>query len=150
MATTYTISQCTVADGPALSANNIPAFWEDSHWVLTWRHMTLEDQIAQVTKRFPRNLLNDGETMRHQKAIDPETDRIVGYARWYIPPTHATNADGTPAWPEAIVPRVGAEEEAEFRRIAESAIWNPNDYSDDDPIAVIKKEILARKAYMRA
>jgi hypothetical protein len=111
---TYTISQCTVADGAALSRNSISAFWEDPHWILAWRHRTLEHHISEIAKRMPRNLLNDRMTKRHQKAIDPETGRILGYARWILPLSHATNADGTPAWPEAVVPAVGPRKKPKF------------------------------------
>lgn len=126
MAPKYTISGCTVADGAALSANNIPAFWADPHWVLTWRHRTLEYHILQVTRRFTRNLLNNRDTNRHQKAIDTGTGRLMGYARWHVPSEYATTPDGTPAWPEAVVPAISPEEEAEIRRIAETAHWDPN------------------------
>ncbi|KAI9734775.1 MAG: hypothetical protein M1818_006762 [Claussenomyces sp. TS43310] len=147
----YTIAQCTIADSAALSRNNISAFWEDPHWLLEWRHRTLEYHIAQVAKRTPRNLLNNRLAHRHQKAIDPETGRLLGYARWYLPPSHAINTDGTPAWPEAIVPAVGPEEETEIRRMADDTIWDPNCDADEllVPIREMKDEILARKTYMR-
>ncbi|KAH8802600.1 acetyltransferase [Xylogone sp. PMI_703] len=148
---TYIITQCTISDGPALTADNIPAFWRDLHWILAWRHRTLEHHVAEVTKRFPRNLINNRETWRHQKAVDPETGEIVGYARWILPSTHATTADGALAWPEAVIPAVGPDEEAEIRRIASTAIWDPNTDSDEllVPIREIEEEILARKPYMR-
>jgi hypothetical protein len=151
MATKYRICQCTVADSDALTRNNIPAFWADPHWVLGWKHRTLEYHISQVAKRMPRNLLNDREIKRHQKAVDQETGRLVGYARWILPESHATLVDGTPAWPEAVIPAVSAEEEAEIRRVAATAHWDPNEEADHlaKPIQEAKKEILARKEYMR-
>ena len=147
----YTITGCTIADGAALSRNNMSAFWEDPTWILAWRHTTLEEHIAQVAKRVPRNLLNDRTTLRHQKATDLETGRLLGYARWILPASHATTADGNPVWPEAIVPAVSEEEEAEIRRVAATATWNPNHDSDalDVPVAEIKEEILKRKPYLR-
>jgi len=149
--TTYTLSRCTVLDGPELSANNIPAFWENPNWVLTWKHRTLEFHISEVTKRFPRNLLNERTIKRHQKATDPETGRIVGYARWYLPDSYTTNPDGTLTWLEAVVPAVLPEEEADIHMIASTAIWDPKDFPIENPdlVAVTKKEILARKPYMR-
>jgi hypothetical protein len=128
------------------------AFWQDPNWILAWRHTTLEQHIAEVAKRIPRNLLNDRTTMRHQKAVDPETGCLLGYARWILPPSHATVADGKPAWPEALGPAVGHEEEAEIRRVAATAIWNPNHDGDvlDVPVGEIKREILQRKPYLRA
>jgi hypothetical protein len=104
---TYTIAQCTVADGAALADNNIPANYMNQHWILMWRHRTLEHHIAQVAKRMPRTLMDDRESKRHEKALDSQTGRLLGYARWHVPPSHATNTDGTPAWPEAVVPAVG-------------------------------------------
>ncbi len=151
MAAKVTVSQCTVADSDALAHNNISAFWADPHWVLAWKHSTLEYRILQVAKRMPRNLLNDREIKRHQKAVHQETGRLVGYARWLLPEARATLEDGTPAWPGAMVPAVSAEEEAEIRRVAATAQWDPNEESDHltKHIQEAKKGILARKDYIR-
>ncbi|PWY72975.1 hypothetical protein BO70DRAFT_341983 [Aspergillus heteromorphus CBS 117.55] len=147
----YAISQCSVADGAALAANNIPAFWADPNWVLAWRHRTLEYHISQVALRFPRNMLNDRETLRHQKAVDLETGRIVGYARWSLPPSHEINPDdGTPTWPEAQVPAVEPEKEAEIRRLAETAIWDPNEDADvlSEGVNALKKEVTPKTPHI--
>lgn len=151
MAPNIAICQCTVADSDALARNNIPAFWADPHWVLAWKHRTLDYHISQIAKRMPRNLLNDREIKRHQKAVDLETGRLVGYARWILPEARATLRDGTPAWPEAVVPAVSPEEEAEIRRVAATAHWDPNEESDHlgEHIQEAKKEILVRKEYIR-
>jgi len=150
MAIKYVISQCTVADSSALTRNNIPAFWADPYWVLAWKHRTLEHHISQVAKRMPRNLLNDRHIKRHQKAVEPATGRLVGYARWILPESHAVGVDGGPAWPEAVVPAVDAAEEAEMQRVADTAIWDPNEESDGlvKPVQEAKREILARKEYI--
>ncbi|KAH6651924.1 hypothetical protein BKA67DRAFT_572422 [Truncatella angustata] len=148
----YTITGCTVADGAELSRNNMSAFWEDPHFILAWPHRTLDQHIAEQAKRIPLNLLDDNRTIkRHQKAIDLETRRLLGYARWRIPPSRATKEDGTLEWPEAIVPAVGPEEEAEIRRVAEAAVFDPNQESDELLVEVneIRNEILTRKDYMR-
>ncbi|KAF4770145.1 hypothetical protein N7455_006246 [Penicillium solitum] len=147
----FILSQCSVADGTALAANSIPAFWVDPHWVLAWSHRTLEYHISQIALRFPRNLLNNRETLRHQKAVDPETGRILGYARWRLPPSHRTSPDdGTPIWPEAQVPAVEAEKEAEIRRIAETVVWDPNDDADVllDRVNALEKEVTPKKSYI--
>ena len=146
----YTLSHCTVHDGAALSRNNISAFWEDANWILSWRHTTLEEHIDIVARRIPRNLLNNRATLRHQKAVDPHTGQVLGYARWVLPPSHAVTDDGSPVWPEAMVPEVRPEEEAEIRRIAAAAIWNPNTESDALDVAAgrIKDKILARKSFL--
>lgn len=147
----FILSQCSVADGTALAANSIPAFWVDPHWVLAWRHRTLEYHISQIALRFPRNLLNKRETLRHQKAVDPETGRILGYARWCLPPSHNTNLDdGTPIWPEAQVPAVEPEKEAEIQRIAETVVWDPNDDADAllDRVNALEKEVTPKTPYI--
>ncbi|KAK1445699.1 acetyltransferase [Colletotrichum melonis] len=145
------ITGCTVADSHELTRNNIPAFWADPHWQLAWRHRTLEYHIKQIAKRTPRNLISDPDTKRHQKAVDPVTGRIVGYARWILPSSHAKSIGGAPAWPDAVVPSVSQEEEAEIRRVAGTAHWDPNEESDDllVPIREAEDEILSRRAYMR-
>ncbi|KAJ5621897.1 Acyl-CoA N-acyltransferase [Penicillium herquei] len=134
--TSIVISQCTVIDGPALAANSILAFWADPHWVLAWRHRTLEYHISQIALRFPRNLLNNRDTMRHQKAVDPETGRIL---------------DGTPTWPEAQVPAVEAEKEAEIRQIATTVVWDPNNDADEisDRVTALKKEVTPKTPHIR-
>ncbi|KAH8657931.1 acetyltransferase [Xylariales sp. PMI_506] len=147
----YTIAQCTVADGAAVTRNNMSAFWQDPHFVLSWPHRTLEYHISQATLQAPSNLLDMRLTKRHQKAVDAETGHVLGYARWFIPPSHATSVDGTPAWAEAVIPAVSAEEEAEIRRVAETAVWDPNTAPDVllEPIKEAKKKIFAKKQYMR-
>lgn len=169
-ALTITITQVSVADGPILAATNIPAFWADPHWRLEWRHRALDYHISQVALRYPRNLLRNRATARHQKAVDTATGKILGYARWSIPASHATitvtaitspentsedtslekEGNGTPAWPEALVPAVSAEEEAEISRVADTAVWDPDFTSDPllDGVREIEKEILGRKTYM--
>jgi hypothetical protein len=149
---TWILSRCTVADAAALASNNIPAFWVNPHWIIEWRHRTLEYHISQVAKRYPRTLLNDRDTKRHQKAINPETRCVVGYARWSIPPSHATNVDGTLAWSEAVVPAVAPKEEDEIRRIADTAHWDPNCDFDDliNQVRDIKDEILGKKPFISA
>jgi hypothetical protein len=149
---TVILSPCTIEDSAALSRNNISAFWEDRTWGLSWRHTTLEQHIATTAKRYPRRLLNDRTNSRHQKAIDPKTGHLLGYARWLLPASHAILADGEPAWPEAIVPAVTPEEEAEVRRVAAATPWNPNNESDplDAVMGKIRDEIVKGKLYMCA
>lgn len=46
MAANISILPCTLVDSDALTCNNIPAFWADPHWVLAWKHRTLEYHIS--------------------------------------------------------------------------------------------------------
>ncbi|KAK1673598.1 acetyltransferase [Colletotrichum godetiae] len=147
----FVITGCTVADSDELTRNNIPAFWADPHWHLAWRHRTLDYHITEVAKRTPRNLISDRDTKRHQKAVDPVTGRIVGYARWILPASHAKIIGGAPAWPDAVVPSVSEEKEAEIRRVAATVHWDPNQESNEllIPIREAENEILTKKDYMR-
>ncbi|KAJ5961310.1 Acyl-CoA N-acyltransferase [Penicillium vulpinum] len=148
----FVISQCSIADGTTLAANSIPAFWADPHWVLAWRHRTLEYHVSQIALRFPRNLLNNREALRHQKAVDIDTGRILGYARWRLPTSYEINTDdGTPTWPDAQVPAVEPGKEAEIRRIAKTVIWDPNDDADEllDRINALEKEVTPKTPYYR-
>ncbi|KAJ5087580.1 Acyl-CoA N-acyltransferase [Penicillium angulare] len=147
----FLISQCNVDDGAALAANSIPAFWADANWVLAWRHRTLEYHISQIALRFPRNLLNNRETLRHQKAVDVDTGRILGYARWSLPAAYAKDPeDDTPIWPEAQVPSVEPEKEAEIRRLAQTVVWDPNNDAEvlSEPIDALKKEVTPKTPYI--
>ncbi|KAK9422273.1 hypothetical protein SUNI508_04952 [Seiridium unicorne] len=127
-----TVAQCTVSDGAALTRNNIPAFWQDSNWVLSWNHKTLEQHLPEPLIQKPAAFWA----------------MLVGI---YLPSQYATNADGTPAWPEAMVQPVSPEEEAEIQRVAETAFWDPNTGPDVfiEVTRPVKNEILARKPYMR-
>ncbi|PTB66812.1 hypothetical protein BBK36DRAFT_1117632 [Trichoderma citrinoviride] len=126
------------------------AFWQDPNWVLTWRNTTLEKHIEATARRYPRRLISDRATSRHQKAVDTETGRLVGYARWILPKSYATTADGEPVWPEALGPLVGKEEEEEIKRIAEATPWNPSHDTDalDDKVTEIKNELMQKKQYL--
>lgn len=148
----WKIERCIVIDGSALARNNISAFWEDPTWVLSWPNITQEFLIEQSIKRQPRNLLRDRQKTRHQKAVDPTTGAIVGYARWVLPPSHFTAADGRPEWAEAQVPDVNEDEKKHFKDLAESALWSAIARHDvdvmDDKNVAIMNAILAEKPYI--
>ncbi|EHK50387.1 hypothetical protein TRIATDRAFT_44213 [Trichoderma atroviride IMI 206040] len=126
------------------------AFWEIPNWVLAWRHTTLEEHIDTMTKRYPRRLISDPETSRHQKVVDPETGRLLGYARWVLPESYTVLANGEPVWPEAMAPAVSPEEEAEIKRVAAATQFNPDNATDplDEEVRIIKEKIMARKPYL--
>lgn len=147
---TFAIAPCSLADSAAISRNNMSAFWEIPNWVLAWRHTTLEEHIDTMTKRYPRRLISEPETSRHEKLVDLETGRLLGYVRWVLPESHAVLANGEPAWPEAMAPAVSPEEEAEIKRVAEATQWNPNNDTDplDEAVRAIKDKIMARKPYL--
>lgn len=147
----WKIRGCTVADAPAIARNNMSAFWEDPTWILLWpEHVTKEFLIEQATKRYPRSLIRDHAVNRHQKAVDPVTGTLVGYARWVLPEGHQLDESGQPTWPEAQVPAVSVEEEEEFRKLAESAWWEGRSGMSglDDKNEVVMDRIMAERPYI--
>ena len=151
----WTLSPCTVKDGPALAANNIPAFHNDptTAWALLWpKETSLDYLIEQAAMRQPRNLLRDRETMRHQKAVDPSTEGIVGYARWVLPSSGGWT-QGSIRWEEAQVPPVSADEEKQFAKQANSAWWSPRSdmmNMDDEIQAAVQRYMAGKKqGYIR-
>ena len=147
----WKIEQCTVADAAALARNNMAAFWEDPTWIALWpKDITLDFLIEQSTKRQARNLLRSREVTRHEKAVDPTTGAVVGYARWILPRGHAIAADGKPVWTEAQVPEVSEEERKHYEDLAASAWWNPQEGMDeiDAKNEVVMERILSERPYI--
>lgn len=150
----YIITNLTVADAPALARNNATSFWEDPNWRYGWiaAGYTVDRLVTAFTHRTPRNLLRDRDTLRHFKAVDPETGDLVGYIRWKLPEGRCKNGDGSPVWPEGQTPDVGVEERAEIEELAQGADWHPYDYEGEDDLDAIltktKKGILEKKEYI--
>ncbi|KAH8694012.1 hypothetical protein BGW36DRAFT_361834 [Talaromyces proteolyticus] len=127
------------------------AFWEDPTWIILWpKDITLDFLIEQSAKRQARNLLQSRQDRRHQKAVDPVTNAVVGYARWILPSGHVTTEEGGPEWVEAQVPDVSEEEKKHFEELAQSAWWNPgSDMGEiDEKNEEVMERILAEKPYI--
>lgn len=109
-------------------------------WMLQWTSDITQDFLTeQLVKLQPLRLLRDRGTLRHQKAVDPETGELVGYARWRLPECRATTPSGEPEWVEAQMPDVSLEKRAALETAAAGAWWNPRtdvDALDDDNTAV--------------
>lgn len=146
----YVIQGCTIQDAADVARNNMSSFWQDQNWRIVWKHSTLPRVIEACTARSPRNLLKDRALLRHFKAVDPETGKFLGYARWKLPPGYQNKEDGSPTWPEGQVPDVSTEEMAKIEEVADAAVWDPDTESDDldAPITRRKIEYLARKEYL--
>ncbi|KAJ9132359.1 Acyl-CoA N-acyltransferase [Pleurostoma richardsiae] len=148
----FIVTGCTVADAEALARNNMSAFWTDSNWRALWnRGQTLDFIIEQSVKRMPRNLLRDRESLRHLKALDPNTGRLVGYARWILPDDHLnTEPTGEPVWVDGRVPNVSPEERLAFERLAGTANWHHNHAMDhlDVPVTAMKAALISKKQYI--
>ncbi|KAL0933810.1 acetyltransferase [Colletotrichum truncatum] len=141
----WKIEPCTLADAPALARNNISGFWTDPNWILLWpKDIKLEFLIEQVTKRIPNNLIRDRETLRHFKAVDPESGALVGYARWELPARCAT----APEWADAQIAEVSEVERKAIKERSDSAWWKPQFMDGIDDCGPEKERILAERDYI--
>ncbi|KAF9873405.1 acetyltransferase [Colletotrichum karsti] len=145
--TSWKIEPCTLADAPALAPNNMMAFWAtDANWKLGWtlQDVTLDFLIENFHDRIPNNLLKDRETLRHYKAVDPETGALMGYARWMLP---ASCAD-SPHWADGQIAEVSEEEREAIRVRNEAAWWKPMHMDGLDDCGPEKKRILEEGEYI--
>lgn len=113
--------------------------------------MKREYIIEQLSKRVPLNvLLKDRDVRRHQKAVDPETGALIGYARWILPDSKVKTEIGEPEWIEAQVPDVDADQRKTFEELSETAWWDPRSDLDDldSKDAAVKQRILAERTYL--
>ncbi|KAK5661885.1 hypothetical protein OQA88_9993 [Cercophora sp. LCS_1] len=151
MTTNWKIEPVTADDGPAVARNTGGAFWEEPMWKLQWRSDVTQDfLIEQLLKRQASRLLRERAALRHQKAVDPESGRLVGYARWRLPDNRTITPDGTPEWAEAQIPDVGEDRKKELDTIAAEAWWDPRtdvDELDDDNDAV-KDRVVAGRSFL--
>ncbi|KAJ7830140.1 acetyltransferase [Mycena olivaceomarginata] len=106
---TWSIHPVVLADAPHVAHNNMSAFWTDPSWRLLWPSITLPYLISQYRA-----------TLRHQKAIDPATGALLGYARWMVPGTKEAE------WLDAQVKDVESEAERQgIEERANGAWWEP-------------------------
>ncbi len=146
--TSWKIEPVVLADAPAMARNNLSAFWPDPGWRLSWPSVTLDFLIEQHTKQVPEDLLYNQEVLRHLKAVDPETGKLVGYARFALPLTHTRTADGKAIWPEAQTADVSAEERKRIEDISASASWERLETGLDREPQAIQKRILSEGTYI--
>jgi hypothetical protein len=139
----YILEGVKIEDAAELSRNNMTAYSTDPTWILLW-DVPLTAIIDSCTKRMPWNLLKDRERPRHTKALDPETGKILGYARWILPQSKIGS------WPEVQVPEVSKDEARKHLEIYTTAPWNTRSDMDvlDDPVHVIQNKILKEKQYL--
>jgi hypothetical protein len=151
--TTRKVAPCTAADAAALAHNNMSAFWEDPIWILLWpKHIKLSYLIEQCAKCYPRNLLRDREKTRHQKAVDPVTGEVIGYARWILPDELVKGKEGE-ICAEGVVEDVSEEKRKNFEELAASAWWDRGAHNlkigdTDDVNVAVRNRIVAEKPYI--
>lgn len=114
-------------DAVGIAENNVRAFSQEDWWRILWINRSLEDRIASVEQRTPRNLLKDRETKRHQLVVDEASGQVVGYGRWIMPGTRSED------WTEAQTPDVSSEDRERFEKqfaLAEFKVRNDMDDLD--------------------
>jgi hypothetical protein len=109
----FVVQPCFPADAPALATTMMGARLTDPHWSHMWEDPSSKTIISNAIDRVPWNLVTGRDTKRHQKAIDLETGRVVGYARWCLPPDLAKKGD---VWLEAQVAEGTPAERAIFEK----------------------------------
>jgi hypothetical protein len=117
----FMIQPCFPADAPGLAATMMSARLTDPHWANLWEDQSAEQIISKATDRVPWNLVTGRETKRHEKVIDCETNQVVGYARWILPPILAKNDD---VWLEAQVAEATSAERTEYQKAYQACTSN--------------------------
>jgi len=91
--------------------------------------------------------------MRHQKAVDPISGEVVGYARWVLPEGYCEkeeDGERVAEWKEAQVEDVSEEDRGRFEEMAREAWWEGRSDMDslDDENNAVTKRITSEKAYI--
>ena len=152
----WRIEACTVDDAEGVARNTAGAFWEEPMWRLQWTNDITQDFLTeQLIKLQPLRLLRDRDALRHQKAVDAKSGKLVGYARWRLREGRtATTSPNTPAsepeWAEAQMPDVGADRRQTLDAAAAAAWWDPRtdvDELDTDNDAV-RRRVIGDRPYL--
>ena len=117
------LQPCNVDDGPAIGALLATCFWPDPMYRMKFGDHTLEHIAKHHGARTAKSLLADPARRRHQKAVDPATGKMLGYARWTL--TDKPEAENW--WPAARLPRVSEERAAQASAEFDAAHWPHND-----------------------
>lgn len=147
----WKIQPITISDAPAVARNTCGAFWEEPMWRLQWTPDITQDFLAtQLVKRQPLRLFRDRDTLRHQKAVDPSTGDLVGYARWRLPDGRSSTADGEPEWADAQIPDLPADERKALEDEAAGVWWEPRTDVDelDEGNGEVKERITGGREHM--
>ncbi len=145
----WKIEPVVLADAPAIARNNVSAFWVDKHYRIMWPDSVTEEHlIEKQAQSVPDDLLYRRELLRHLKAVDPDTGKLLGYLRLALPVEHSTELDGTPVWPEMQIADVTPEERARIEEAAQNAKVAQIENGLDDKAQEIQKRILSEGIYI--
>jgi hypothetical protein len=143
----FEVQSCSYDDGRAIAEVQVSAFWTDPTWVIIWPGKTLEYVIAQYARRIPHTLHSERAHRRHQKIVELETNKVVGYARWTLP--ELSGIDMEDFWPTARVPDVTKEKEVDSKAEYLAANFDFDRSLDelDRPLDEIMSGFLEQKKY---
>lgn len=149
------IEPCSLDDVVPLSRNNCCAFWEQPMWRISWpKDADREEMIEKFRRRMNYRLMQDRDVVRHQKAVDPDTGALLGYARWILPRSRVSEGGGgdgyEPEWKEAQIPEISPEELERFKEASNAVEWNARkDMHDlDSKNEAAMKRIMSQRDYL--
>ena len=142
------VNSCSIDDGPAIAEVFVSAFWTDPTWKVIWPGKTLEYVTSQQARRMPHTLLQKRANRRHQKVVDPDTNTVVGYARWTFP--EADNLDVKSFWALAKVPSVTSNQTlaAEAENLAADYEYDKSLDRLDQPLDEMMSRLTSQKKYI--
>ncbi len=100
---------------------------------------------------MPATLMKDPDNVRHQKAVDVRSGKVVGYVRWILPAVVDGEENADSRWAAACVPAVGAAKLHEAERERDRANWEYDHALDelDERMLEMKQRLMDGKKYMR-
>lgn len=104
-----------IEDAALLARNNAAAFWQQPWWRMLRGSRTQESLALAMESRLPWNLVRQRAVQRHQRVVYTLTGDIVGYARWILPESLASE------WTSAQVPEVPEASRSKFELLYEQA-----------------------------
>ncbi|KAI9146846.1 Heterokaryon incompatibility protein [Paramyrothecium foliicola] len=138
---------CTVDDAAGVAKNNVLAFWEQTWWRILFA-ASQDTVLEKVVERAPHNLVAQREVRRHQVVVDTSTGDIVGYARWIMPSSRATE------WTEAQTPAVSDADKKRLKDKFDAAELPFGEHQDemdalDDPVNEKQDDLTPEGPYLK-
>ncbi|CAK38398.1 hypothetical protein CBS115989_10111 [Aspergillus niger] len=126
----YTLHPAHPSHSPTLAESMILSRLTDPHWAFLFLPSTTPSTIiSSTTSRLPHTLSTSRDVRRHEVVLTTADiqstpgnengdhdgrERVVGYARWTLPPSLANRDD---VWLSAQVAEASAQEKEEYKRM---------------------------------
>ncbi|TPR00966.1 FAD binding domain family protein [Aspergillus niger] len=128
----YTLHPAHPSHSPTLAESMILSRLTDPHWAFLFLPSTTPSTIiSSTTSRLPHTLSTSRDVRRHEVVLTTADiqstpgnengdhdgrERVVGYARWTLPPSLADRDD---VWLSAQVAEASAQEKEEYKRMGD-------------------------------